>query len=64
MHYYLAAHRRLVNVLTSNSAFFDVDFPSWTSKVEHIFALTTIFNNICTAHAQNRLFMNLLIYAL
>jgi len=27
-------------------------------KVEHIFALTPIFSNICTAHAQRRLFMN------
>jgi len=30
----------------------------WTSKVEHIVAFTAIFRNICTAHAQKRLFMN------
>jgi len=30
----------------------------WTSKVEHIAALTAIFSNICTAHAQKLLFMN------
>jgi len=27
-------------------------FPYWTSKVEHLVALTTIFSNICTAHAE------------
>jgi len=36
----------------------DVDLPYWTSKVEHIAAFTSIFSNICTAHAQKRLFMN------
>ena len=36
----------------------DVDLPYWTSKVEHIVAFTAIFSNICTAHAQKRLFMN------
>ena len=36
----------------------DVDFPYWTSKVEHIAAFTAIFRNICTAHAQKRLFIN------
>jgi len=36
----------------------DVDLPYWTSKVEHIAAFTAIFSNICTAHAQKRLFMN------
>ena len=36
----------------------DVDLPYCTSKVEHIVAFTTIFSNICTAHAQKRLFMN------
>jgi len=30
-----------------------------TLKVEHIVAFTVIFSNICTAHAQKRLFMNL-----
>ena len=30
----------------------DIDLPYWTSKVEHIEALTAIFGNICTAHAQ------------
>jgi len=30
----------------------------WTSKVEHIVAFAAIFSNICTAHAQKRLFMN------
>jgi len=29
-----------------------------TGKVEHIVAYTAIFSNICTAHAQKRLFMN------
>jgi len=36
----------------------DVDLPYWTSKVEHIVAFTAILSNICTAHAQKRLFMN------
>jgi len=36
----------------------DVDVPYWTSKVEHIAAFTAIFSNICTAHAQKRLFTN------
>ena len=36
----------------------DVDLPYCTSKVEHIVAFTAIFSNICTAHAQKRLFMN------
>ena len=36
----------------------DVHLPYWTSKVEHIVAFTAIFRNICTAHAQKRLFMN------
>ena len=36
----------------------DVDLPYWTSNVEHIEAFTAIFGNICTAHAQKRLFMN------
>jgi len=36
----------------------DVNLPYWTSKVEHIAAFTAIFSNICTAHAQKRLFMN------
>ena len=35
----------------------DVDLPYWTSKVKHM-AFTAIFSNICTAHAQKRLFMN------
>jgi len=34
------------------------DLPYWTSKVEHLVAFTAIFTNICTAHAQKRLFMN------
>jgi len=38
----------------------DVDLPYWTSKVEHIVSFTAIFSNICTAHAQKRLFMNFL----
>jgi len=38
----------------------DVDLLYWISKVEHsaAFKLTAIFSNICTAHAQKRLFMN------
>ena len=34
------------------------DLPYWISKVEHLVAFTAIFSNICTAHAQKRLFMN------
>jgi len=37
----------------------NVDLLYWTSKVEHIVAFTAIVSNICTAHAQKRLFMNL-----
>jgi len=36
----------------------DVDLPYWTLKVQHLVAFTAIFSNICTAHAQERLFMN------
>ena len=36
----------------------EVDLPYWTSKVEHLVSLTAIFSNICTAHAQKRLFMH------
>jgi len=36
----------------------DVDLPYWTSKVEHLVVFMAIFSNICTAHAQKRLFMN------
>ena len=36
----------------------DDDLPYWTSKVVHLVAFTAIFSNICTAHAQKRLFMN------
>ena len=32
----------------------DVDLP----KVEHLVTFTAIFSNICTVHAQKRLFMN------
>ena len=35
----------------------DVDLPYWTSKIEHMIAFTAIFSNVCTAHAQQRLFM-------
>jgi len=37
----------------------DVDLPYWTSKVEDLVSFTAIFSNICTAHAQKRLFMHL-----
>jgi len=37
----------------------DVDLQYWTLKVEHIVAFTAIFSNICTAHAQKRLLMNI-----
>ena len=37
---------------------FDVDLPYWTSKVEHSITFAAIVSNICTAHAQKRLFMN------
>jgi len=36
----------------------DVDLPYWTSRVAHLVAFTAIFSNICTTHAQKRLFMN------
>ena len=36
----------------------DDDLPYWTSKVEHLVAFTAMFSNICTAHAQKRLFVN------
>jgi len=36
----------------------DVDLPYMTSKVEHIVSFTSIFSNICTAHAQKRLLVN------
>jgi len=36
----------------------DVNLPYCTSEVEHIVAFTTIFSNICTAHAQKPLLMN------
>jgi len=36
----------------------DVDLPYWTSKVEHLIAFKATVSNICTAHAQKRLFMN------
>ena len=34
----------------------EVDLPYWTLKVEHVVTFTAIFSNICTAHAQKRLF--------
>jgi len=37
----------------------DDDLTYWTSKVEHLVTFTAIFSNICTAHVQKRLFMNL-----
>jgi len=37
----------------------NVDLQYWTSKVENIVSFTAIFSNICTAHAQKRLFMNI-----
>jgi len=37
----------------------DVDLPYFTSKVEHLVAFAAIVSNICTAHAQKRLFMNI-----
>ena len=36
----------------------NVDLSSWTSKVEQLVALPATVSNICTAHAQKRLFMN------
>jgi len=36
----------------------DVDLPYWISKVEHLVAFAAIVSNICTAHAQKRLFVN------
>ena len=38
--------------------FVDVDLPYWTSEVEHFVAFAAIVSNICTAHAQKRLFMH------
>jgi len=37
----------------------DIDLPFWTLKVQNSVALTAIFSNICTVHAQKRLFMNI-----
>jgi len=58
--YYLAAHRREVNVLTRNSAFLtfavvlvDVDLPYWTSKVEHLVAFAVIVSNILLRMRKN-----------
>ena len=36
----------------------DVDLPYWSSKVEDLVAFAAIISNICTAHAQKRLFMH------
>ena len=36
----------------------DVDLPYWTSKVEQLVAFPATVSNICTAHAQKRLFMH------
>ena len=38
--------------------FVDVDLPYWTLKVEHLVAFAAIVSNICTAHAQKRLYMH------
>ena len=35
-----------------------VNSPYWTSKVEDIVAFAAIVSNICSAHAQKRLFMH------
>ena len=40
------------------AVFVDVDLPYWISKVKHLVAFTAISSNICTAHAQKRLFVN------
>ena len=37
----------------------DVDLSYWTSNVEHTAAFTAIFSNICAAHAQKRLLVNM-----
>ena len=34
----------------------DVDLKYWTSKVEHLVAFAATVSNICTAHAQRRLY--------
>ena len=36
----------------------DVDLPYWTSIVEHLVAFAAIVSNICSAHAQKRLFVH------
>ena len=36
----------------------DVNLPYWTSKVEDLVAFAAIVSNICTAHAQKRLYMH------
>jgi len=38
--------------------FVNDDLPYWTSKVEHLVAFAATVSNICTAHAQKRLFVN------
>ena len=44
-----------LNVLLQSFSF---SLQYWTSKVEHIVSFRALFSNICTAHAQKRLFMN------
>ena len=36
----------------------DVDLLYWSLKVEHLVAFAAIVSNICTVHAQKRLFMH------
>ena len=36
----------------------DINLPFGTLKVQNLVAFTAIFSNICTVHAQKRLFMN------
>jgi len=50
-------HCRVTSFLSADTSR-DLVTLTWTLKVEHIAAFTAIFSNICTAHAQKRLFMN------
>jgi len=49
--------KRVLNLLLQSFSWTSIS-PYWTAKVENIVAFTVIFSNICTAHAQKRLFMN------
>jgi len=55
---YVIAHSAMLKAVDIAVVLVDDDFPYRTSKVGHLIAFTAIFSNICTAHAQKRLFVN------